>query len=280
MQVRIKNPELFAQKKRIIQQAGKNFSYILVDFDRTLTYGTFNGEKTPSIISLLRDGNHLTDDYAEKAHALFDHYHAIECNPALDLEYKKAQMQEWREKHDQLLIDSKLRLSDLKDIATNGHLQLRNGVKDCLKKLNESWIPIVIFSASGCGDAIPLFMQHNQCDFPNISYVINHFIRDEEGVAKGIEGEIIHALNKDEWVFSKLPELKSQLEKRKNVIVIGDGLGDAQMAQGNSHETVLKIWILISETPELLKTYEEAFDLVLIGDGDFGEVGALFDELL
>lgn len=279
MQVHIKNPEFFAKKKQAIQEAGKEACFIIADFDRTLTYGTFNGEKTPSIISLLRDGNHLTDDYAEKAHALFDHYHAIECNPALDLEYKKAQMQEWREKHDQLLVDSKLRFSDLKDIAQNGHLQLRNGVKDCLNKLNESWIPLVIFSASGCGDAIPLFMQHNQCDFPNISYVINRFSRDKEGFAKGIEGEVIHALNKDEWVFSKFPELREKLEKRKNVILIGDGLGDAEMAQGSNHETLLKIWILTLETPELLKAYEEAFDLVLIGDDDFNEVGALFDEL-
>lgn len=279
MQVHIKNPELFAQKKQAIQEAGKESCFIIADFDRTLTYGTFNGEKTPSIISLLRDGNHLSEDYAEKAHALFDHYHAIECNPALDLEYKKAQMQEWREKHDQLLIDSKLRLADLKDIAQNGHLQLRNGVKDCLNKLNESWIPLVIFSASGCGDAIPLFMQHNACDFPNISYVINRFSRDEIGFAKGIEGEIIHALNKDEWVFSKFPELRGKLEKRKNVILIGDGLGDAEMAQGSNHETLLKIWILTLESPELLKAYEEAFDLVLIGDDDFDEVGALFDEL-
>lgn len=279
MQVHIKNPELFAQKKRAIQEAGKAACFIISDFDRTLTYGTFNGKKTPSIISLLRDGNHLTDDYAEKAHALFDHYHAIECNPALDLEYKKAQMQKWREKHDELLIASKLRLADLKDIAQNGHLQLRKGVAECLRKLDESWIPLVIFSASGCGDAIPLFMQHNQCDFPNISYVINRFSRDKEGIAKGIEGEIIHALNKDEWVFSKFPELREKLEKRKNVILIGDGLGDAEMAQGSNHETLLKIWILTLETPELLKAYEKAFDLVLIGDDDFDEVGALFDEL-
>ena len=279
MQVHIKNPELFAQKKQAIQEAGKESCFIIADFDRTLTYGTFNGEKTPSIISLLRDGNHLSEDYAEKAHALFDHYHAIECNPALDLEYKKAQMQEWREKHDQLLIDSKLRLADLKDIAQNGHLQLRNGVKDCLNKLNESWIPLVIFSASGCGDAIPLFMQHNACDFPNISYVINRFSRDEMGFAKDIEGEVIHALNKDEWVFSKFPELREKLEKRKNVILIGDGLGDAEMAQGTNHETLLKIWILTLEAPERLKAYEKAFNLVLIGDDDFDEIEALIDEL-
>jgi len=99
----------------------------------------------------------------------------------------------------------------------------------------------VIFSASGCGDAIPLFMQHNQCDFPNISYVINRFSRDKEGIAKGIEGEIIHALNKDERVFSKFPELREKLEKRKNVILIGDGLSDTEMAQGSNHETLLKI---------------------------------------
>ena len=280
MQVHIKNLELFAKKKQAIQKAGKAACFIISDFDRTLTYGTFNGKKTPSIISLLRDGNHLSEDYAEKAHQLFDHYHAIECNSSLPLEYRKAQMWEWREKHDELLIASKLRLTDLKDITQNGHLQLRKGVAECLRKLDESWIPLVIFSASGCGDAIPLFMQHNQCDFHNISYVINRFSRDKEGIAKGIEGEIIHALNKDEWVFSKFPELREKLEKRKNVILIGDGLGDAEMAQGSNHETLLKIWILTLETPELLKAYEEAIDLVLIGDDDFDEVGALFDELL
>lgn len=279
MKIHIKNPELFAQKKQAIQQAGKETCYVISDFDRTLTYGTFNGKKTASIISLLRDGNHLTEDYAEKAHQLFDHYHAIECDPSLPLDYRKAQMKERWEKHDELLIASKLRLSDLKDIAQNGHLQLRKGVIDCLRTLNESWIPLVVFSASGCGDAIPLFMQHNQCDFPNISYVINRFNRDEEGFTKGIEGEIIHALNKDEWVFSKFPDLNKQLEKRNNVIVIGDGLGDAEMAQGSTHQTVLKIWILTLETPELLATYEEAFDLVLIGDDDCDEIGALMNEL-
>lgn len=280
MQAIIKNPTLFEAKKQQIKADGAEKLYIISDFDRTLTYGTLNGEKTPSIISGLRDGNHLTEDYAEKAHQLYDYYVNLEHDPNRSLTEKKAAMQERWYKHNELLIASKLNLHDLKDIATNGHLQLRKGVSDCLQKIAENYIPLIIFSASGCGDAIPLFMQHNQCDFSNIHYVINRFLRDEAGFAKGIEGEIIHALNKDEWVFSKLPELKSQLEKRKNVIVIGDGLGDAQMAQGNSHETVLKIWILISETPELLKTYEEAFDLVLIGDGDFGEVGALFDELL
>ncbi|PZM87638.1 MAG: hypothetical protein DLD55_00370 [candidate division SR1 bacterium] len=279
MHLHSKDRALFNEKKEAIKGTKNENCYVIADFDRTLTYGTFNGQKTPSIISLLRDGKHLTEDYAEKAHALFDHYHAIECDPKLSLEYKKAQMQERWEKHDQLLIASQLQLKDLKDIATNGHLQLRKGVQESLKKLDEAGIPLVIFSASGCGDAIPLFMQHNNCDFPNISYVINRFSRDKSGFAQGIEGEIIHALNKDEGVFSKLPELKTKLANKQHVIVIGDGLGDAQMAQANTHKTTLKIGILTIDNPELLKTYEDSFDLVLIGDGDFDQIKNLFDEL-
>ena len=95
MQVHIKNPQLFNEKKQAIKSAGKDACYVISDFDRTLTYGTFNGKKTPSIISLLRDGNHLTQDYAAKAHQLFDHYHAIEWDTSLSFSYRKSQMQEW-----------------------------------------------------------------------------------------------------------------------------------------------------------------------------------------
>ena len=49
----------------------------------------------------------------------------------------------------------------------------------------------MIFSASGCGDAIPLFMQYNACDFPNISYVINRFSRDEMGFAKEVADRVL-----------------------------------------------------------------------------------------
>ena len=53
MKIHIKNPELFEQKKEAIRQAGKGAFYIIADFDKTLTYGTLNGKKNPSIISLL-----------------------------------------------------------------------------------------------------------------------------------------------------------------------------------------------------------------------------------
>ncbi|OQB42343.1 MAG: Pyrimidine 5'-nucleotidase (UMPH-1) [candidate division CPR1 bacterium ADurb.Bin160] len=138
MKIHIKNLKLFEQKKEAIRQAGKGAFYVIADFDKTLTYGTFNGKKIPSIIALLRDGNHLTEDYAPKAHALFNHYHAIEHDSSLSLDYRESQMQEWWEKHNQLLIDSKLRFADIEDIAQNGDLQLRSAVPSFLQKLDEN----------------------------------------------------------------------------------------------------------------------------------------------
>lgn len=279
MQLLISNPLLFQKKKEQIKSWGKDQCFIIADFDRTLTYGTIDGKKTPSIISLLRDGKHLTEDYAEQAHALYDHYHSFEITPELPLEIKKEKMEERWAKHNQLLMQSGLRLQDLQDIAKNRHLHLRKGVQETLEYLENKHIPFIIFSASGCGDAIPIFMEHHKCNYSNISYVINRFQRDQKGFGKGVDWPIIHSFNKDEGVFSKLPLLQEKLKARKNVILIGDSLGDAEMASQKDHTTILKIWILTEATLELQSAYEDTFDLVLIGDWDFYKILALINEL-
>lgn len=69
--------------------------HVLADFDQTLTKALVDGEKSPSLISILRDGNYLTADYAAKAHELFNQYHPIEIDPNISLEEKKLKMQEW-----------------------------------------------------------------------------------------------------------------------------------------------------------------------------------------
>lgn len=62
----------------IIKNAEASTKTIILDFDRTLIHGRVNNMEVPSITSILRNENHLDEDYAKKAHALFDHYHAIE----------------------------------------------------------------------------------------------------------------------------------------------------------------------------------------------------------
>ena len=71
---------LGVELKNNIKKQGIDSLHIVSDFDRTLTYASVGGEKIPSIISILRDGNYLSKEYAEKAHALFNKYHSIEID--------------------------------------------------------------------------------------------------------------------------------------------------------------------------------------------------------
>ena len=261
MEILVKNEKNLEQKKEQLKSCWPNGCYLIADFDRTLTYWTVNWQRTPSIISLLRDGKHLVEGYAEKAHAFFDYYHKFEIDPDLNIELKKEKMEERWTKHNKLLLSSNLKLDDLQNIATNGHLRLREWVKEILEKLNSLNIPIIIFSASGCGDAIPLFMEYNNCNLLNITYAINSFSRDDKWNAIWYKLPIIHSLNKDEWVFSRIPNLQNILNNRKNVIVLWDSLWDAEMANWKNHDTILKIWILTEHNSKQNGIYKKLWNI-------------------
>ena len=85
----------FQKLKNNIKKQGIDSLHIVSDFDRTLTYASVGGEKIPSIISILRDGNYLSKEYAEKAHALFNKYHSIEIDNNINPQKKKKFMEEW-----------------------------------------------------------------------------------------------------------------------------------------------------------------------------------------
>jgi len=94
MKVIISRQKEFENLKNRIKSDGYKNLRVLSDFDRTLTYGVVDGVKIPSLISMLGDRKHLTPDYAEKAHALFNKYHPIEMNSSLPIQERKNAMVE------------------------------------------------------------------------------------------------------------------------------------------------------------------------------------------
>jgi len=276
---------IIPQKKNLekikaqIKKAGYQNLHILADFDRTLTYGEFNGIKTPSLMSMLRDGNHLTEGYAAKAQALFEKYHPMEVDPKIPLQQKKKVMREWWETHNELLIKSGLSKSDLEDIVKNGHLKFREGVSEFLDFLKEHNIPLVIISASGCGDAIQMFFQKMGKDYSNIIYITNKFNWDKNGRAISIKEPIIYVMNKDETILEEIPEVYKIIKNRRNVLLLGDSLGDLGMIEGFKHDALIKIGFLNFDYDKDLAGFKKQFDVVLEGDGDFGYVNGLIRDL-
>lgn len=75
--------------------------------------------------------------------------------------------------------------------------------------------------------------------------VISNFLKyNDKGVIQGYANKHINIFNKNEFVLRGTP-YHDTIKDRTNAIVVGDSLGDAQMASGMTHcESVLKIGFL------------------------------------
>ncbi len=245
---------------------------ILTDFDGTLTKEIINGKPSKSIISVLRNvAGYLDEDYQKRAHDLFEKFHDKELDKTLSPAEIKEKMLEWWTEHYALLIEKHLNIQDIYKVATSGAIELRESAIDFLKKMNEQNIPVVIMSASGLGDAIPLFMQSQNLDLPNIFYAINRMVFDKFGNAIDYNRPVIHSQNKDETLLSNFPEIYKKIHNRKKILLLGNSHGDAKMAEGFAYEDILKIGFLDKDDPNFEKKNEsmsQVFDQIIL-DGSF-----------
>lgn len=263
-----------------ISSAGAAKFHVLSDFDRTLTNAlAADGSEVPSLISVLRDEGYLTPGYPEKAKALFAHYHAIEIDPAVPKEEKKAAMKEWWTKHFELLVASQLNKKDVERAVLSERLRLRKGGSEFLEFLSARQIPLVIMSAAGLGvEAISLFLKKQNCFFDNIKIISNEFVWDENDFAVGIKQPIIHSLNKDETILKDFP-FYGAVAERKNVMLIGDSPDDVDMILGFDYENLLKIGFWNKPTLENEKVYQENYDVLIKNDGTMEKINEILKEM-
>lgn len=264
--------------KKIFSEGGAENLQVLADFDKTLTVA--NG-KYPSLISFLRNGNYLSRDYADKAHELFDKYHPFENDLSMSLEEKSKKMYEWWKKHFELLAEKGLDLETVKkaseDMINEHTIEFREGAKEMADLLNKNKIPFVIMSAS-IGNMIEEIMKSKGLLHKNVHVIANLLDFDEKGNFTKVK-EIIHIFNKHEVELKNFPEYK-KVKGRKNVILMGDSLGDAGMVEGFPYENLIKIGIFNHEDEKLLEEYKENFDIIITGDSDINYIVSLIKEIL
>jgi len=230
------------EKIQQLKSGGASKLHILSDFDRTLTYPTLDGKKVPSLISLLRDNNFLTPDYPEKAHRLFNTYHAIEMDPTVLPEEKKEKMKEWWTKHFELLIASGLTKQDIQQAMSSRKARLRFGCDEFFNLLDKHQIPLIIMSSSGLGvDSIQMFLEAEKEMRKNISIISNQYVWDANGKATAVKEPIIHGMNKDETIVKDLPEIYARVENRTNVLLLGDNPSDLGMITGFPYTGLLTV---------------------------------------
>jgi 5'-nucleotidase len=277
----IPSPEKLEALLKVFKEQGKDKIHVLADFDRTLTAAFVNGQKTPSIISVLRDGSYLSEAYALKAHELFNHYNAIEIDSKIARTEKKKAMDEWWHKHTELLVAEGLTKSDLERVVKSGKIKFRPEADKFFKVLAQENIPVVIMSASGIGDfSIRGMLEANELMSDNIQIISNSMEFDESGRVTKFNRPFIHSLNKDETIIKDFPDVFKFVKDRRNVILLGDNIEDIDMITGFDYDHLIKIGFLNEDIDKNLEAYKRNFDVVIANDGDINFINQLIAEIL
>lgn len=94
--------------------------------------------------------------------------------------------------------------------------------------------------------------------------------------------QLVHSLNKNASALTGTAFWQQcQLEKRHNILLLGDSLGDANMANGLEfrEDEIVRIGFLNADVKEKLETYLERFDVVLTDDSSLLPVELLMHQI-
>ncbi len=275
----IQNPKNLEKLKKVIKKDGVDKIHVLSDFDRTLTVAFVDGQEVPSLISVLRDGSYLTPDYAQKAHALYNKYHPIEIDPNIPLPDKKKAMHEWWMTNFDLLAKSGFTRDDLEKVVESGKIKFRPGALEFIDLLYKHNVPLIIMSSAGLGEVVSMLFKKEGRLYENVYVISNSFEWDENGNVSGIKQPIIHVLNKDETAIRDYPVFEI-IKSRKNVLLLGDSLGDIGMIEGFEYNNLIRIGFLNEEAEKNLEEYEKNYDVVILNDSNMNFVNNLFKDLV
>jgi 5'-nucleotidase len=273
----IVNSKSFELKKKKFIAGGASSIQVVTDFDRTLTTAYYKGKKTNTAISQIRHNNLLSPDYTKQSYALFDHYHPIEIDPALSERQKIPLMEEWWAKHLGIIVKYGMTRDIESKVVSIQAKYLRKGFKKFFKFLSTKDIPVLVLS-SALGGVIEGVLRKHNVFTKNIHVISNFFDFDSTGKAIGYKGKIVHVLNKDESQVKGTPYFE-KIALCKNVILMGDSLGDLKMVGQIPYDEILKIGFLCENTDSQLDDFKEKFDVILFGDSSLDFVTSLLKEL-
>lgn len=278
----VSNVEVTAKKVDKILLDGLNNLHIICDFDATMTRYYKNKdrkERNPGSHLILSSSSRLTDEFKEETKLLLEKYYPIEINPKLTKEQKIPYMVEWWNKAHELLIKQQINIDDFATMVDETPVEMRSGLKELIDKCKEKKVPFLIFSA-GIGNVIEqVLIRKNLYHRENMHIVSNQMkFNLETGICDDFTEPTIHIFNKSEIAVKHSP-YHTTIENRRNVILLGDSIGDLHMADGIKHDVCLTIGFLNHDVDNLLKSYLENFDVVVIDDGPMDVVNIILQEI-
>lgn len=254
--------------ERIINEficGGSERMQFVSDFDFTITkQRTDDNIAVLSSFGIFNECKSLPPYFKTESDKLFHKYRPIEIDPHMAIEEKVQYMIEWWTKSAELTSGFPFDQSEIDDIAGKFKSALRDRTHELFGALLRLQIPVLVFSA-GLGNSVVSVLQQANIMHPNVK-VVSNFLQFRDGLLDGFQQPMIHTFNKNETVLDG-SEYYELVHTRDHIIVMGDSLGDADMANGvpaSSH--ILKIGFLFDHVEANMQKYMNTFDIVLVDD--------------
>ncbi|KAI9916132.1 hypothetical protein PsorP6_018000 [Peronosclerospora sorghi] len=252
-----------------------------------LSLSFYKGEQALSTHGLLMTCKALGPRLASLGRQIFEKYYPIEQSATLTNDEKLPFMIEWWTATHALFIERGISKRDIRDAVEASDLVLRDGFFETFELLARANVPTLIFSA-GLYDVIHAVLDKEYAKTrtktppPNVHVISNIMRFDEKEKAVDFEGTLIHSLNKNATaVIGTEFWKKCQLEKRCNILLLGDSLSDCNMTNGLefTEDDILRIGFLNEDADKKLDLYLQHFDVVLTNDSTLWPVELLLHQL-
>jgi len=258
----------FAEKRRRVVEGGVDNLHLIFDFDRTMT--TYEGPRGGRGATC----HHIVEarrprSVRERAEALNGVFYPVEISARLSREFKLPVMEVWYALVNDLLVETGMTRADLEEDVREANVALRAGVAGALAWAARHDVPVTIFSA-GIGDVLAECLRQLVGPLhPRVRVVSNEMRFDARGVLVGFAPRVITPFTKNARDAMGDAPFFGELCARRNVVLLGDGPGDATMADGLGCETVLRVGFLNDAGAALrqLAEFTAIFDAVITHDG-------------
>jgi len=263
----IPRPTEFRAKRVELIRGGFDNLQVIADFDNTLTHAlSENGQRSKTCHGILESAPTLTEKFKQKACEYYDHYHPLEISHNLSLEEKIPVMKEWYSKAHESLLEENITLDSISEAVRDADTRLRTGASEMISILQAHRVPLLIFSA-GIGNVIEEFMYQRFGSLAETTHIISNWMDLDHGKPLFRE-PLIHMFNKDERQ-TEGTDFADAVRQRRNVLLLGDGIGDVTMANGVAHNVVLKVGFLNFNEAGLLPEFTKVYDVIVFDDGSF-----------
>lgn len=286
--------EACAAKRAKFVEDGPDNMIIISDFDRTISNALYT-EKDGSVIpgqtaySLLSDSRVMSETFKSGMKANHAKYYPLEFDPSITPEKKYALMVEWWNASNGVLLKEQPTLATLCEAVGYAKMTLRPGFATAVQLANLNDIPLIVFSA-GITQIIEEIMRKlgpTDLMLPNVHVIANDLILDENNVLTAFKEPLMHSMNKADTSIRLVRETThpwfEPLKRRKNVLLLGDHIGDAHMSDGYNEDPdvcIMKIGFLNSNHDGLLEQYRKAFDIVVLHDGPMVPVATFIKDVI